>query len=132
MSEQPNTPRNEIEKVEDKKPVFESSIKRHQIRHFETLGGKTVEFNLQNTKIYSHPEEFQEFDHVYRLKSSPEENNVYYFKQDYDRLYETITALGFMAIRQAYPTETDEQLYYQFQENKLQRELDKFSNGGDL
>lgn len=117
---------------EPDKPAFVSSIKRPQIRHFETLGGKTVEFNLQNTKIYSHPEEFSEFDHVYRLKSAADENNVYYFKQDYEPLYETIRSLGFMAVRQAFPTEEDEKLYYQFQANKLERELNKFSNGGDL
>ena len=122
-----------VPKPQPEKPAFESSIKRPQLRYFETFpNGNTVEFNYQNTRVYSHPEEFAEFDHVYRTRSGEGDQNLYYFKADYERLYDTIKSLGFIAIHQPFPTEGDEKLYYQFQSDKLQRELNKFSNGGDL
>lgn len=115
--------------TEDK---FESSIKRHQIRIFHMLGGKAIEFNLANAKIFSHPPEFSQFDHVYRIADKKPDPNVYYFREDYQQLYQDLDACNFPNNRQPFPSIADEKMYYDYQSNRLQRELDKFSNGGDL
>lgn len=120
-----------IPNPEENKPTFESSINRQRLRIFHTLGGKAIEFTLENTRLYSHVEGFKEFDHVHR-KNDEGPGSVYYFRQDYEQLYNDLDNSGYINIRQPYPTQGDERMYYEFQNEKLEKELNKFSNGGDL
>jgi len=115
----------------EKPEQFESSINRHTLRYYKEIGGKFLEFTLTNSKLFHYPDEYKEFDHVFRANDDFRDG-VYYFRQDFGELYHELDAMQFTNTRQPFPTLNEERVYYTFQQNKLERELDKFSKGGDL
>ena len=123
-----------IPKPDEDPNKFKSSIERRPRRQILNIGGKAVEFTLQNSGIYVFKKQHSQFDHIYRRGDKNQGVNTWYFTEEpqFNELREQLEKVEWPLHRADYPSEKDEEMYYLFQNNKLERELDKFSKGGDL
>ena len=117
--------------MSEKKPEFTSNIERNNIRVTYQLGREAVLFDLFNTALYEHSEEYRQFDHVFRVDDN-KSSGSYLFRDDFSELYDELDRLNFTKTRSAYPTETDEMVWLGLQDRRLQTELKEFEERGEL
>lgn len=115
--------------MSEKQPEFESSIERNNIRVTYELGRKSILFDLMNTALFEHPEEYRQFDHIFR-RNDDEASGVYFFREDFDELYDELDRLNFTKTRATYPTEADERAWIGVQDKRLKADLERFEKEG--
>lgn len=111
--------------MSEKVPEFQTNIERNNIRVTYQLGREAILFDLLNTNLYEHPEEFKQFDHVFRLNDN-EQTGVYFFREDFSELYDELDRMNFTKMRNAYPTEDDEKVWLSLQDRRLQADIEQF------
>lgn len=114
-----------------KNPEFTSNIERNNIRVTYEIGREAILFDLLNTALYEHSEEYKQFDHVFR-RDDNNSTGSYLFRDDFNELYDELDRLNFTKTRTPYPSETDEQVWLGLQDMRLEAELKEFEEEGEL
>ncbi len=116
-----------------KEPEFQSSIERKRLRRMIKLGEAAVEFTSDNTSLFTFSQEYEQFNHVYRKKDKDEGGGgTYYFVPEFKEVFAELDEAGFPLNRAMYPSIGDEKVYVNWQDKRLENELKKFGDGGDL
>lgn len=107
-------------------PQYETSIERKNVRLSMELGNSAILFDYLNAGVYTFGDPFGDFDHVYR-KQDDGDGGIYFFKDEFPELMETLVANNFLHLHSAYPSELDERVWLRREDQKLAKYLERMT-----